>query len=452
MALEDIVQVTITSDSRGITRKSFGIPLVVGRHDVFGDLARTYNLSTATQDLITDGFTTRDPIFRAVSALARNTPKPKQVVVGRLLTDYDQTLILTIPASTPELSVFAFNVTSPIDGTVTAISYTAAPSDTPTIIAAALDTQIDAITGLSSTSAFDVISVVADNPNEMWLFKGIDKTLVEFLETTVDSNLVAEITAVQVANNAWYGLIMADPQSLARAQIVAAYIETQEKILGLTTHDAEVLDPGSSTDLAFLLNASTLFRTYLIYSGDQGAQAAATWMGNRFAIDPGASTWAYKPLSGVLVDAITANDIVALKAKACNWYQTIAGAGVTQEGKLAGGEFIDVIRGRDFTTQTLREEIFLLLINSPKVPFTQAGIDQVTAVVSRVLRQMIGIGYLSPDPLNDVEGGPPFTITAPAIADVSDADKIARTLPDVNFEAGLAGAIQIIQINGVIKV
>ena len=46
---------------------------------------------------------------------------------------------------------------------------------------------------------------------------------------------------------------------------------------------------------------------------------------------------------------------------------------------------------------------------------------------------------------------PAFTVTAPAVADVSAGDKTARTLPDVDFDATLAGAIHKVEISGTVS-
>jgi len=43
---------------------------------------------------------------------------------------------------------------------------------------------------------------------------------------------------------------------------------------------------------------------------------------------------------------------------------------------------------------------------------------------------------------------PGFTVTAPKVAAVSSADKALRTLPDVTFQATLAGAIHNLTITG----
>ena len=453
MSLEDIVQVTITSDGRGVSRKSFGIPMVAGRHDAFGDLARSYKLATALQDLVTDGIPTTSPIYRGVAALARNTPKPLDVIVGKLITAFDHLFELTIPTGTPEVgTVYSMSVTSPL-GVITPISYTSVALDDQDDVATALALLLTALPDLTAAPpGANVIACVADNSDEMWLIDGLDVSLIQFEDTTVDTSLATELGNILTANGDWYELTLADPQSKARITVAANWIESQERIFGATTHDAAVLDPASNTDVAYALNALTLFRTFLIYSGDQGGQAAATCAGNRLPTDPGASTWAFKPLSGVAFDKISANALTALTAKACNWYEKIAGAAITQQGKMVGGEWIDVVRGRDWLTVRLRERIFGLLINAPKVPFTNAGIDQVLIQVDAQLKEGINAGYLSPDPITGVEGDPPFFVTGPDVADVSAQDKAARTLPDVAFEAGLAGAIHVIKIAGTIKV
>ena len=452
MALSNIVQVTITTQSRGVSRVGFGTPLVVGVTTNIPALTKVYTLGTAAIDLVTDGFGTSDPIYLAVVALARNTPKPSQVIVGKLLTDFNQTFditVKTVVALGGEL--YEFDITSP-DGTVTAVSYTTTAADTETVIAAALSTQINAVTDLTSTPTAGVLAVAADNPSEMFFVDGIDVSIIDFDETTVDSNLVAEVSNITAANPDWYGLILADPNSQARVTVLANSIETQEKIFGVTTHDTAVGDPASTTDVMFALNALTLFRTYVIYSGDQGAYAAATWMGNRFPSDPGSSTWAFKPLSGVTVDILETSFSAAILAKSGNTYQRIAGLTVTQNGTMASGEFIDVIRGRDWLTQRMRERIFGLLANAAKVPFTNGGIQQVVTQVEAQLLEGINATYLSPDPLSGIDGEPAFIVTAPLASEVSSADKIARLLPDVAFTAGLAGAIHAVQINGVISV
>ena len=442
--LESIVSVTITSNSRGVSRKSFGVPLVIGKHDAWGERYRVYNLATALPDLVTDGIVAGSPIYKAVQSLASNTPKPEKVVVGRLVTSFTHITEMTVQTSVTEGDVYAFNVRAPNGGAVTEISYTAQAGDDATAVGTAVAALINAIAGITSASVAGVITNTADNTDEMWQFEGIDYTQFRFEDSTADSNLSTELAEITALYGDWYGLILADPNSKARVTTLAADIETQERIFGATTYDAENRVASTTTSLMYALNASQYFRTYAIYSNDQNARAAATWMGNRFPIDPGASTWAYKPLSGVIVDDLDATSTTTIETSKGNIYVTIGGLPNTYQGQMASGEWIDVIRGRDWLTARIREAVFGQLANAPKIPYTDDGVSVITSAVQAVLQEGVGNTYLAADPA-------PF-VTAPLVADIADADKTARTLPDVYFEATLAGAIHAVTITGVIKV
>jgi hypothetical protein len=419
--------------------------MVIGYHQNWFDDYRRYSLGTIGPDLIADGFTTFDPIYRAATAAARNTPKGSRITIGRLKTAFSQSFTIEVESDAAEEGkVLAFTLISP-DGTSTSISYTVQPADTTTLIAAAIAALIDAVTDISATSATSTITATADNAGEMFYITGLPIKFLTYTDTTADSSLASEETAIYAEYPKTYGLLLADCPSNARVTALAASIETQERIQGYTTMDTDVGDSTSTTDVMYALKAAQYFRTFGLYSGDQPAYGASTWMGNRFPIDPGSSTWAYKPLSGVTVDDLPAAFQDAVAGKNGNYYVEIAGAAVTIDGKMAAGEWIDIIRGRDWLSARLRERIFGLLINAPKIPFTDKGIGVITSAVEAQLKEGIKNDYLAADP-------EPI-VTAPAAADVSDADKIARTLPDVNFEATLAGAIHIVDpLNGVLKV
>lgn len=444
--LNDIVNVVITTEGRGVTRQAFGMPSVIGKHNAYGDLYRVYDMGTAPADLVTDGIVADSPIHRAVSALGRSTPKPRQVVVGRLTSDFDHEFDLTVKAGAVVTGkVVTLDVVAPDGGATTTVSYTVQSGDSTTDIALAIATAMTAITDLTAANVAAVISAAADNSNEMWYIRNLNLVDFDFVDTTADSSLVTELAAITEQYPNWYGLTLADPNSKARVDALAANIETQEKIFGVTTHDTAVGDGASTTDVMYGLNAAQYFRTYVMYSGDQGKHAAAAWMGKQFPFDPGASTWYAKALSGVTPDVLTATFTNAVKAKKGNFYQTVAGLPITFDGKMAAGEWIDIIRGRDWLVARMQERIFGLFANTPKVPYTDPGTEQIVAQVEAQLKEGVGQNYLAADP--------PYIVTAPLVADVPDADKIARTLRNVNFQATLAGAIHVVDpLNGALSV
>lgn len=446
MSLQDIVQVTITGSSRGITKKGFGVPNVAAKHNVWPERFKVYNLASAADDMVTDGFTAYDPAYIAVSSLAKNTPKPQKVVVSRLVTDFDQLFDIVVGSVVVKGTQYVFDIISPA-GVVTSISYTAQAADTDILVATALTALITAISGLTadnSAGASATINCAADNSNEMWRCYGLDPLLLAYLENTADSNLAAEIGEVDSLYDDWYGVILADCPSKARVSAMAAWVETKEKILGYVTFDENNHDPISTDSVMYSLNASQYFRTYGIYSGDQRFDASAVWMGGRFPFDPGSQTWNYKGLSGPEFDVLSETAQTAMKAVKGNFYTKVSGLPVTQEGRMASGEWIDFIRGRDWLVSSIREAVFSLLANVLKVPYTDTGVLLVTKEIQAVLDLGVSRGFLVADPK-------PF-VTAPLVADVLDEDKIGRILPDVYFEATVAGAIHIVKITGNLQV
>ena len=106
--------------------------------------------------------------------------------------------------------------------------------------------------------------------------------------------------------------------------------------------------------------------------------------------------------------------------------------------------FIDITRSVDFLRARLQEFIYAQLANLDKIPFTDEGVAVIEAEVRAVLQLGIGQGILA--------ANPEPVITVPRVADVSFSDKASRLLPDVEFEATLAGAIHSVQIEGVVSV
>jgi hypothetical protein len=444
VSLESIVNVTITSDSRGLVRKSFGEVLVAGKHDAWGERYRVYDAGPALQNIVADGIVAGSPIYKTVQSVVSQNPKVEKVIVGRLVSDFTHISTLTVQASVTVGDVYAFNVRAPNGGAVTAISYTAQSGDTPTLVATAVAALINAITDISSAGVAAVITNTADNVNEMWQFEDLDVEQFAFEDTTVDSSLATELGEINTLYPGWYDMHLADCQSKARILVVAAWVETLEKIFGATSFDTENGVTGTTTSVMYALNAADYFRTYCIYSNDQNSRAAAGWAGKMLPLDPGSATWAYKSISGTTVDTMTASFEAEIKLSKGNTYTVIAGLNNTTEGTMASGEWIDAIWGRDWFVATVRENVFGLLANSLKVPYTNPGVESVKKEVRAAQDAGIAGLFLAAEPA-------PF-VTAPRVADIANADKIARLLPDVYFEQTLAGAIHAINLVGVLKV
>ena len=259
-----------------------------------------------------------------------------------------------------------------------------------------------------------------------------------------DASIAASMVAIQNEDNSWYGVAV-DQAMASDFDDVAAWVESSKRFAILWTTDPDTYDATKSTDLASVLKALSYDRTAVIWHAlpaDGADYPDAAWMGEGFPYDPGTSTWAYKTLKGVKPDNISGKE-TTLQNKNCNYYSEVGGVNITQEGKVASGEWIDIIIGTDWIEARLRESVYSALVNNRKIPYDDSGITPIEGLVKGVLNQAAAAGILQADSI---------VVTVPRYADIPQADKLARKLPDVKFTALYQGAIHRTTINGTISV
>ena len=217
------------------------------------------------------------------------------------------------------------------------------------------------------------------------------------------------------------------------------------KLYFAQSDNPDIIDPTQDGDLASDLQNRTNFRTSLWWHALDSEYLEMGLMGGQLPTDAGSITWAYKQVSGVTVDKLTDSQKNAAHGKAANTYDTVASVNITEEGKVSDSpfEWIDVIRGVDWIQANMAADLFELLTTNAKIPYDSSGIALVKSIVSNRLRLAQEQGILSTDS-NPI-------VTAPDIADISASDKANRVLNDVEFSAVLAGAIQKINVQGVVS-
>lgn len=259
-----------------------------------------------------------------------------------------------------------------------------------------------------------------------------------------DATIAASLAAIQNEDNSWYGLV-ADQAMVADFDDIAAWVESAKKLAIFWITDVNAYDATKTTDLASVLKAAAYDRSAVIWHATPASGADypdAAWMGEGFPYDPGTSTWAYKTLKGITPDNIAGKE-TPLQNKNCNYYSEVGGVNITQEGKVASGEWIDIIIGTDWLEARLREEVFSAFVNNRKIPYDDTGIAMIEGLVKGVLQRAAKAGILQEDSI---------VVTVPKYADIPQADKLDRKLPDVKFTALYQGAIQRTTINGTISV
>lgn len=200
-----------------------------------------------------------------------------------------------------------------------------------------------------------------------------------------------------------------------------------------------------TSSIAFQLFSGGFARTFLLYHQDADDDfPECAWFGRVLPLEPGSETWKFKTLATISYSNLSTTQSQNARNKKANTYEFIGGRGITREGTVSAGEFIDIIRGVDWLTARIQEFVYSVLVNNNKVPYTNAGIAVIQAEVKRALQLGIDNNFLSSDPEPEV--------TVPDAASVPPTDKANRILRNVQFNATLAGAIHAVEIQGIVTV
>jgi hypothetical protein len=167
-----------------------------------------------------------------------------------------------------------------------------------------------------------------------------------------------------------------------------------------------------------------------------------------FSKYPGQETWANQQLQAVPWVTMTETQAQNVFGKNGNTFEQFRNIAITQNGKVAGGEWIDVIRFRDWLCEEIKVNIFQQMVDN-RIPYTDHGIGVIRSRLAESLDFGVRRGGIAP-PEVDINGKliPSYTIQVPLAATVSADNKANRLLQDVYFTARVAGAIHVVEIQG----
>lgn len=248
----------------------------------------------------------------------------------------------------------------------------------------------------------------------------------------------------------WYGFVLAGDYSTVSAKYSSAATLAlgNHKLFGFVADWSGSSPTSPITDNIYCYGFGT---KNLSVDGSNAINIATAIMAKAFSYDAGAETWAYKTLTGVAPDTFTPSEIDALKEANLNYYITCAGRNITLDGRTTEGEWIDIIRFRDWLLNNIQGKIYTLFIVNPKVPYTDDGLNLIFGQLSAALtegQQRGGIATADFDELGNVTPG--YTITMPTMASIPESIRATRSLTGVKFSARLTGAIHIVTITGVL--
>lgn len=433
--LDDIVSVQIALQTTGVTRGNFGTPMIVAPLMTFPERVRAYSsYNAAAEDDLPPSLLT------ALSDCFGQTPRPSVVKVGR------RAVLKGVINVASLIPLFTYSMV--VDGQT--YNYTADATPTAAEIATGLALAVTGDTDETITA-----TAVGNTVEVAWIGAAGSIDLGTNLAWGTISPLAGgtatadDLTAILSADSSWYGLVMVERVKQTQLD-AAAWVEANDRLFVTATSEADVLNPALATDLISMMKTSRYFRTAVLFHTNAATEYPdAAWAGRVFTIQPGGETWALKGLSSVTPSPLSTTQRQTILNKGGNTFEFYhAQVALTNPGKVAAGEWIDVIRFRDWMKDTIQTNLTQMMINRDKVPYTDAGIQLCVNNLRKSLKHGQDVGGIAPNELDDAgETVPGFVVTFPRSSDLSANVKASRIL-ELGFSARLAGAIHVVEISG----
>lgn len=413
--LDRLVNLNISLNTTAIATESFSDMMIVGTH-----AASTARMAAITSagELLDMGLSASDPIYKAALAAFSQTPTLAKVYIGRraaskiTLSGEQITAKITLPS-----------------GEVLDIDGTAAQG------AAALPAS------LKASASGDTLTLAAATDIAVKPSKGT-------MALTATESYTDALNEIIKAGGSWYGLVVADRTESVVLE-VAAWAEANVKLFGTATDDVKVLNGAVRTDIAAKLMDKQYFRTFVVFDREAATEFnEAALMAKCFTFYPGGETWANKRLAGITADRLSEGEYIAASEKNCTTFEMFKSFALTQGGKTAAGEWIDVIRFRDWLHNEMQADVAFALINGDgKIPYTDEGITILANAMQKSLQLGVRRGGIAPEELDENDKViPSYIIKKPKAAQISPNNKASRVLNDLGGSARLAGAIHVVNI------
>lgn len=453
-AIDQIVPVNIKVGAIIPSQVSFGVPMIAAQFATSKTttaFTRT-RVYTSLTDLVSDGWSTLDPVYLWAAALLSQNPSVQKFIVGRRdSADSDWAAALTA-IQAENGGWYAF--TAVPNGITTAniiteqlqIAAWAETAKRPFFT----DSADSAILAAGTTDAASQIAAFARNysivsyhaPTAATVSATVTGGATQATSTiaTASTGVVTlTFSAAFVASNVIAGTVNGQAYSVSYASsdtaTFAALVAALQALSGTTV--VAVNPSGAFGSRSILIG---------VVSGaipSSGESVSAAWMGYLLPLPLGSWNPSYRQLAGTAPDTMTVGQKTVAWGKKCNTFTQVAGMNFTERGFVAGGAYLyfDVTFGIDWITTNVQTAVLQVLSADTKVPFSDGGGVLLKSIVKGVLNMAAANGILDASSID---------VTVPKVADISSTDKGNRNFPNVNFKARLLGAVNTVQINGTV--
>ena len=245
-------------------------------------------------------------------------------------------------------------------------------------------------------------------------------------------------------HNDWYWLVFAP-----RAHEETDLEELADWVAGAGKFAVVTNEVGASVaDIVAQAQAINSARVVYLAHTAPGEYPDAALVGRMAPLQPGGATFKFKTLDGVSEASFSVTEIGQLHDAGVITYVRKFGVLQTSEGYVTDKTYADIQLAKDWLKARMEERISRVLFVNEKIPYDNIGIAQIVEPIRTTLQQATALGIVA---RND-DGTGQFTVRAPRREDIDPNDRANRILPDVYWDAVLAGAVHRVRVTGVVRV
>jgi hypothetical protein len=285
--------------------------------------------------------------------------------------------------------------------------------------------------------------------------------IVGFAPPDTADELVEAIQDFQSdVDNDWY-YFMTDMDDSAYVIALAKFAEASEPTeaeLGAGAEDHRKFYMGQTSSKVFV---SSTARAAVIYADADyiSEEPDASYTGNVAPFYPRNVTWKFKrPQDGnaptsagiklITLPKLTDGERNQLLENNINFLTEEYKRQYVKNGTCLNGEFIDVVLGGDWVAKRMRDLLYDILLANPNIDYDDAGFGLVSTAVLQALAEAVDLGIIAKDPESNTGV---YTVTIPKYAESTEDQRRNRTMPDILWEALLAGAIHQVKSKGALR-
>jgi hypothetical protein len=284
-------------------------------------------------------------------------------------------------------------------------------------------------------------------------------------DTMSSEELQAQLDLLYAYDSNWYFISCTSELRDTEATVgFFVWAQSKNKVCSIDSNDDGHEDPADEACLA-AVNKAVYDRSSVFYHTNAALYPSASLLGymqtRNFDDADSAYTAKFKNLPGISAVNLDSAAITAITGftpgvgqsvdtgHCANTYIDIGSRNFVVEGStLTPNIFLDEIHATDWIIARTEEELLGVMLNNPKIPFEDRGMEMLASAVRQVMQQATRSGLVAKD-INPTtrEYDPAVVITRPSVFDVSEAQRKARIAPAISCRFRYSGGVHYTTVN-----